>query len=64
VVEIIFNHQTHTQANGDPAHDACDPRSTSWMLAYAPRVFDKLKEFIWTQLGLKYIVKQIYEKHK
>jgi hypothetical protein len=24
----------------------------------------KLNEFIWTQLGLWYIVKQIYDKHK
>jgi hypothetical protein len=29
-----------------------------------PRVSHKLKEFIWTQLGLRYTVKQIYDKHK
>jgi hypothetical protein len=29
VVEIIFDHQTHTQANGDLIHDACDLGSTS-----------------------------------
>jgi len=27
-------------------------------------VFHKLKEFIWTQLGLGYTLKQIYDKHK
>jgi hypothetical protein len=64
VVEIIFYHQTHTQANGDPTHDACDLGSTSHMSTYAPRMFHKLKEFTWTQLGLRYIVKQIYDKHK
>ncbi len=31
---------------------------------YAPCVSCKLKEFIWTQLGIGYIVKQIYDKHK
>jgi hypothetical protein len=46
VVEIIFYHRIHIWANGDPTHGACDPRSTSWMLAYVPRVFHKLKEFI------------------
>ncbi len=51
-VEIPFYHQTHTPTNGDPIHGACDPRSTSRMSAYAPCVFNKLKEFIWTQLGL------------
>jgi hypothetical protein len=34
------------------------------MLAYATRVSHKLKEFIWTQIKLGYIVKQIYDKHK
>jgi hypothetical protein len=34
------------------------------MLAYAPRVSHKLKEFIWTQLKLGYTVNQIYDKHK
>ncbi len=48
VVEIIFYHLIHTRANGDLAHNACDPRSTSQMLMYASRVFHKL-EFIWTQ---------------
>ncbi len=63
VVEIIFYRQIHTQANGDLAHSACDPRSTLWMSAYVSCMSYKLKEFIWTQLGLKYTVKQIYDKH-
>ncbi len=63
-VEIIFYHWIHTWANGDPIHSACDPGSTSQMLAYVPCMSHKLKEFIWTQLGLKYIVKQTYDKHK
>jgi hypothetical protein len=58
VVEITFYHQTHIWANGDPAH------GISRTLAYAPCVFHKLKEFMWTQLRLGYIVKQIYDKHK
>ncbi len=64
VVEITFNHQIHIQANGNPTHGACDPGSTLQMLAYAPRVSHKLKEFIWIQLGLGYTMKQIYDKHK
>jgi hypothetical protein len=54
----------HTQANGNPTHGACDLGSTSRMSAYVPCVFHELKEFIWTQLGLGYTVKQIYDKHK
>ncbi len=64
VVEIIFYHPTHIHANGHPIHGACDPRSTSQMSAYVQCVSHKLKEFIWTQLGLGYILKQIYDKHK
>ncbi len=64
VVEITFYHWIHTHANGDLAYDACDPGFTSWMSAYAPHMFHKLKEFIWTQLGLRYTMKQIYDKHK
>jgi hypothetical protein len=60
VMEIDIYHQTHTRTNGDLAHNACPPRFTSWMLVYAPHASHKLKEFIWTQLGLK----QIYDKHK
>jgi hypothetical protein len=52
MVEIIFYHQTHIQTNGDPSHGACDPRSTSRMSTFAPCMSHKLKEFIWTQLGL------------
>ncbi len=63
VMEIILYHWTHTQANGNLTHDACDLGSTSWMLMYAPCMFHKLKEFIWTQLRLGYIVKKIYDKH-
>jgi hypothetical protein len=64
VVENIFYLLTHTRANGDSIHSACDPRSTSWMSAYVPHMFHKLKEFIWTQLRLGYIMKQIYDNHK
>ncbi len=46
------------------AHSACEFGSTSQMSKYAPHVFHKLKEFIWTQLGLRYTMKQIYDKHK
>jgi hypothetical protein len=64
VVEITFYHQTHTWANENLTHGACDPSSTSWMSTYVPHVSHNLKEFIWTQLGLGYNVKQIYDKHK
>jgi hypothetical protein len=64
VLKITFYHRTHIWTNEDPIHGACDPRSTSRMLAYAPHMSHKLKEFIWTQLGLGYTVKQIYDKHK
>jgi hypothetical protein len=63
-VEIIFYYWIHTWANGNPTRDACDPRSISQMSTYAPRMFHKLKESMWTQLGLGYTVKQIYDKHK
>ncbi len=45
-------------------HVTQGPWSTSQMLAYDRRVFHKLMEFIWTQLELGYIVKQIYHEHK
>jgi len=31
---------------------------------FAPRMSQALKNHIWTQLGLGYILKQIYDKHK
>ncbi len=64
VVEITFYHWTHTQTNGNLAHNAYDLGSTSQMLMYAPCMFHKLKEFIWTQLRLGYTVKKNYDKHK
>jgi hypothetical protein len=63
VVAIIFYHRTHTRANGDPTHHACHLGSTSRMSTYAPCMFHTL-EFIWIQLRLRYILKQIYDKHK
>jgi len=59
-----FYHWTHTQANGDPSHGAYDPRSTSQMSTYVPHMSHKLKDFIWTQLELGYIMNQMYDKHK
>jgi hypothetical protein len=43
MVEIIFYHWTHTHANGDLAHGACDPRSTAWKSTYAPHMSHMLK---------------------
>ncbi len=63
-VEITSYHHTHIQANGGPTHGACDLRSTSRMSKYVPHVFHKSKDFIWTQLGLGYTMKKIYDKHK
>ncbi len=34
------------------------------MSTYVPHVSHKLKEFIWAPLGLRYTLKQIYDKHK
>jgi hypothetical protein len=33
-------------------------------LFFAPRMSQAFKDHIWTQLGLSYTVKQIYDKHK
>jgi hypothetical protein len=64
VVEIIFYHQIHIRVNGDHPHGACDPWFISQMSAYAPRMSHKLKEFLWTQLKLRYTMKQNYDKPK
>jgi hypothetical protein len=31
---------------------------------FAPQMSQTFKDHIWTQLGLGYIVKQVYDKHK
>jgi hypothetical protein len=34
------------------------------MFHYAPRMSQALKDYIWAQLNIGYMAKQIYEKHK
>jgi hypothetical protein len=64
VAKIIFYHQPHTRANGEPTHDEHDLDSIAQSFFFAPRMSQALKDHIWTQLGLGYTVKQIYDKHK
>jgi hypothetical protein len=64
VVEIIFYHQLHTRANDEPAHGKHDLDSILRPIFFAPRMSQALKDHIWTQLGLRYTIKQIYNKHK
>jgi hypothetical protein len=64
VAKIIFYHQPHTWANGEPAHGKHDLDSIARPSFFAPRMSQALKDHIWIQLGLGYIIKQIYDKHK
>jgi len=64
VVEIIFYHRPHTQINGEPTHGKHDPDSIVCPFFFAPQMSQAFKDHIWTQLGLSYTVKQIYDKHK
>ncbi len=64
MTEIIFYHQPHTRVNGEPAHGKHDFDSIAWPSFFAPQMSQALKDDIWTQLGLGYTVKQIYDKHK
>ncbi len=64
MVEIIFYHQLHTQANGEPMHGKHDLDSITRPFFFAPQMSQALKDHISTQLGLGYTIKQIYDKHK
>ncbi len=64
MVEIIFCHRLHTQANGELVHGKYDIDSSLWPSFFAPWMSQALKNHIWTQLGLGYTIKQIYDKHK
>ncbi len=61
MAEIIFYHRPHRWINGEPAHDLDSITQPSF---FAPQMSQALKDHIWTQLGLGYIVKQIYDEHK
>ncbi len=63
VAMITIYHWTHTWANGELIHGAHDLESISRMFLYALHTSQKLKDYIWSQLGLRYMVKQIYGKH-
>ncbi len=64
MVEIIFYHQPHTQANGEHVHNEHDLDSIVRPFVFAPQMSQALKDHIWIQLGLRYTIKQIYGKHK
>jgi hypothetical protein len=50
--------------NGELAHGKHDLDSIARPSFFVPRMSQALKDHIWTQLGLGYNVKQIYDKHK
>jgi hypothetical protein len=58
------SHWTYMWTNGKLTHGAHDLESTSQMSLYVPCMSQKLKDYIWNQLGLGYTMKQIYNKHK
>ncbi len=64
MAEIIFYHRPHTRINGEPAHGKHDLDSITRPSFFAPQMSQALKDHIWTQLGLAYIIKQIYDEHK
>jgi hypothetical protein len=64
VVEIIFYHWLHTWVNGELANGKYDLDSITQPLFFAPQMSQAFKDHIWTQLGLGYTIKQIYDKHK
>jgi hypothetical protein len=64
IVEVTFYHWTYTWTDGKLTHSAHDLESASQMFLYVPCMSQKLKDHIWSQLGLGYTMKQIYNKHK
>jgi hypothetical protein len=60
----MIYHKAHTRTNRSFAHGEHDLESISHMSCYAPRMSQALKDHIWAQLNLSYMVKQIYHKHK
>jgi hypothetical protein len=64
VAKIIFYHQPHMQINGEPTHGKHNLHSIVQPICFVPRMSQAFKDHIWTQLGLSYTVKQIYDKHK
>jgi len=64
VAKIILYHRPHTRINGEPAHGKHDLDSIVGPFFFAPQMSQALKDHIWTQLGLGYTIKQIYDKHK
>ncbi len=64
MAEITIYHKAHTQIDGSFAHGEHDPKSISRMFYYVPRMSKTLKDHIWAQLSLGYMIKQIYDKHK
>jgi hypothetical protein len=64
VVEITIYHKAHTQTDGSFANGVHDPESISYTSHYTPCMPQALKDHIWAQLSLGYIIKQIYDKHK
>jgi hypothetical protein len=61
VAEIIFYHRPYTRINGELPHGKHDLDSIAQPSFFALQMSQALKDHIWTQLGLGYIVKQIYD---
>jgi hypothetical protein len=51
-------------ANGELVHGKHDLDSIAQSSFFAPQMLQAFKGHIWTQLGLGYNAKQIYDKHK
>jgi len=64
VAKIIFYHRPHKRINGEPAHGKHDFDSIARPSSFSLGMSQAFKDHIWTQLGLGYTVKQIYDKHK
>jgi hypothetical protein len=61
VAKIIFYHRPYTLINGELAHGKHDLDSIALPFFFALRMSQAIKDHIWTQLGLGYIIKQIYD---
>jgi len=62
--DFLKNHCAHIHTKGELVHGQNDPKSMAQMSLYAPWMSQVLKDHIWTQLSLRHMVKQIYNKHK
>ncbi len=64
VAKITIFHKAHTRIDGSFAHGEHDLKSIFRMSHHAAHMSQALKDHIWAQLNLGYMIKQIYHKHK